>query len=38
LIDPAYYVTELPKDGYETIRMEHYTSWLDFGKSHNVLV
>jgi hypothetical protein len=38
LIDPEYYLSEVPMPGYDVVRTEQYTSWLEFGQTRTVLV
>jgi hypothetical protein len=38
LTDPEYYVSEKAVAGYDVLRTEHYTSWLEFGQTHTILV
>jgi 4-amino-4-deoxy-L-arabinose transferase-like glycosyltransferase len=38
VIDPEYYVSEKAIEGYDVVRTEHYTSWLEFGQTHTILV
>jgi hypothetical protein len=38
LIDPQYYIRDVPIEGYDVVRTEQYTSWLEFGQTRTVLV
>jgi hypothetical protein len=38
LIDPEYYISEVPMPGYDVVQTEQYTSWLELGQTREVLV